>query len=227
MAPRNSTSYAVDTISWECRRTPSLTGFAKEPSLASIGASASEVDGSTPPPASPGTAADVREPHLPVSRASTVDTSSPTKSATVHLGVVTPICRWRYDRKQTPRQDLWIQHRMAESHLRHPRLLQGFMIGEQGCTGEYLMFPQRVRETTSFSRLFLMRGFQLCTTSFVQGWASIVMDGLKKLALPSMKCFRAPSSVCVSYFCDVTVGVGGSIERDQSAPVQTAPSLSD
>ena len=44
------------------------------------------------------------------------------------------------------------------------------------------------------------------------------------LLLPSMECIRALFSVCFAFFfCEVAVGVGGSDERDQSAPTQTAP----
>ena len=45
--------------------------------------------------------------------------------------------------------------------------------------------------------------------------------------LPSMKCIRALFSVCFYFFRKVAVGVGASVEKDQSAPVQTAPWLSD
>ena len=38
-----------------------------------------------------------------------------------------------------------------------------------------------------------------------------------------MKCTRALFSVCLSFFCDIAVGVGDGDERDQSAPAQTAP----
>ena len=46
------------------------------------------------------------------------------------------------------------------------------------------------------------------------------------LLLPSMECIRVLLSFCfVSFFfCRVAVGIGGSDERNQSAPTQTAPS---
>ena len=49
----------------------------------------------------------------------------------------------------------------------------------------------------------------------------------KFVLLPSMKCIRALFSVCMYFVCEVVVGVGASAERDHSAPVQTAPCLSD
>ena len=43
------------------------------------------------------------------------------------------------------------------------------------------------------------------------------------LLLPSMKSIRALFSVGLSFFCEVAVGSGASVERDQSAPAETAP----
>ena len=38
-----------------------------------------------------------------------------------------------------------------------------------------------------------------------------------------MKCIRALFSVCLSFICEVAVGVGESDEGYQSTPTQTAP----
>ena len=43
------------------------------------------------------------------------------------------------------------------------------------------------------------------------------------LLLLSMNAFERCSQFVLSFFCEVAVGVGGSDERDQSAPTQTAP----
>ena len=42
----------------------------------------------------------------------------------------------------------------------------------------------------------------------------IALDGMHSSAVLSLFCL---------FFCEVAVGVGGSDERDQSAPTQTAP----
>ena len=52
----------------------------------------------------------------------------------------------------------------------------------------------------------------------------LVYPGIYISLLPSMKCILALFSVCLFFFCDVAVvGVGGSVQRDQSALAQTAP----
>ena len=85
------------------------------------------------------------------------------------------------------------------------------------------------KSTTSSKQVqdFIRVLFRSCATSLPHSPRHLPEGNLvciyTVLLLPSMKCIRALLSVCLSFFVkSQLVGVGACVERDKSAPAQTA-----